>query len=105
MDTSINVRLDSDIKQWLTERADELGKSPSELMRGVVEYVSGARIDEIRKLFEQAEFMSGQMTKLREMLQLLYDAYREMSSQMAYKAGLQMTPEGGFENQRELELG
>ena len=103
MDTSINVRLDSDIKDWLTERADELGKSPSELLRGVINYVSGARLDELHKLFEQEEFMRRQVIKLREIQQMQFDAYREMSSEMAYKAGLQKTPGGGFERERELE--
>jgi len=103
MDTSINVRLDSDIKQWLTERADELGKSPSELLRGVIKYVSGARLDGLRKIFEQEAKMQQLDIQLRERLQMRYDSYRETSSKLAYDAGLQKTPAGGFERERELE--
>lgn len=95
--TTLSIRLEPKVKEWLYKRADELGKSPSELMRGVVKYVSGVQIDELRELFKQAEYMQQQTTKLREMQQMQYDAYREMSADAAFKAGFKKTPEPGFE--------
>ena len=95
----MTVRLDSKVKDSLIERANEMDKAPAELLRGVVEYVSGAKIEELNELLEQSEVVAKRLAELRQSFRQQLETYGKMSAEIGYAAGVKKTPAPGFERE------
>lgn len=86
-------------------------------MRDMVNFVSGARLEEMEATAEvlqdlnalsekakhvarEVEFVERQLSQLRERYHSQTKSYAEMSAKLAFEAGLKETPKPGFDRVR-----